>query len=325
MKVSVLIITYNQEEFIAQAINSALMQEVSFDYEIIIGEDASTDRTREIVLEFEKKYPDQIRVLLHDRVGAERDRALGLGGRTGFLKCLQACRGQYVALLDGDDYWTDVHKLQKQVDFLESHPDFAICCHNVTVFYEDGSKEPANLIPPDQKEVSTLEDLLFINFIPTCSVVFRRGLFDEFPDWYQTLRIGDWPMHIMNAQHGKIRFLNEAMAAYRVHQGGVWSSTGPASQRLEVIRMLDHLNGYLGYKYKKQISAAKAEWYHQLAQISYGEGDIALGRNYLKKHFWYGDVRKKRNLLSLLVKLRAPVVYRSLRAMRDFARSLTTN
>src|SRR6266478_2690508 len=123
MKVSVLMTTYNQEAFIAQAIDSILMQEVGFDYEIIVGEDASSDRTREIVLEFQKRHPNQIRVLLRDPIDAERDRAAGVGGKRGFVNGLQACQGKYIALLDGDDYWTDIHKLQKQVDFLESHPD----------------------------------------------------------------------------------------------------------------------------------------------------------------------------------------------------------
>jgi glycosyltransferase involved in cell wall biosynthesis len=321
MKVSVLIITYNQEEFIAQAINSALMQEVSFDYEIIIGEDASTDRTREIVLELEKEYPDRIRVLLHDRLAAERDRALGLGGRAGFLKCLEACRGQYVALLEGDDYWIDVHKLQKQVDFLESDPDFAICCHNVTVFYEDGSKEPANLIPPDQKEVSTLEDLLFINFLPTCSVVFRRGLFGVLPEWYSSLTIGDWPLHIMNARHGKIGYINEVMGVYRVHHSGFWTSMDPLPKLFEIIRMLDYIDGYLDRQYSRQIKAAKANWYNEVLRVCYDKGNLNVKRHQVGKLFWYCDPAGRRKLVSLLLRQRAPAVYRSLRTLRSFAHS----
>jgi len=113
MKVSILIVTYNHEEYVASAINSVLMQDVSFDYEIVIGEDASTDRTREIVLEFQERYPDKIRALLRDAADAESDRAAGVGGKRGFVNGLKACKGQYVALLDGDDYWTDPRKLQK--------------------------------------------------------------------------------------------------------------------------------------------------------------------------------------------------------------------
>src|SRR5467141_3301249 len=140
MKVSVLITTYNQEDFIAQAINSVLSQEVNFAYEIVIGEDASTDRTREMVLEFQAENPDKIRVLLRDPVAAERDRSAGVGGKRGFVNGLRACQGEYVALLECDAYWTDIQKLQKQVDFLENHPEYALCFHNATMVWEDGTK-----------------------------------------------------------------------------------------------------------------------------------------------------------------------------------------
>src|SRR5438552_12195437 len=153
MKVSVSVITYNQEEFIAQAIDSILQQEVDFDYEVVIGEDASTDGTREIVLDFEKRYPDRIRVLLRDHAGAESDRAAGLGGKTNFVQGLKACRGEYIALLDGDDYWTDPGKLQRKGDLLDNHLNFAISCHKGRRFYEVETKEPTNLLPHIQKKV----------------------------------------------------------------------------------------------------------------------------------------------------------------------------
>jgi len=324
MKVSVLVLAYNQESYVTQAIDSILMQEVAFDYEIVIGEDASTDRTRQVVLGFQKRYPDRIRVLLREAVDAERDRAVGLGGKTNFVHSLRACRGHYIALLDGDDYWTDTHKLQKQVDFLDTHPDFAICCHNVTMFYEDGSKEPVNLIPPDYREVSTIEDLFFVNFIPTCSAVFRRGLFRELPAWFFTLKLGDWPLHILNARHGKIKYIDEVMGAYRVHQAGVWSSQSPVDRLLELVKMVDYLDDYLNHKYRKQIRSAKANWYHEIAEICYTQHEVALGRTYLARYFWHSGFQQRRNLVSLFLRLHAPTIYKSLRALRNFARSLTT-
>ena len=325
MKVSVLIVTYNHAEYIASAINSVLMQEVSFDYEIVIGEDASTDGTRAIVLEFEKEYPDKIRALLRDPVDAETDRAAGVGGKGGFVKGLQACKGQYVALLDGDDYWTDPHKLQKQVDFLDSHSDFAICCHNVSMLFEDRSIEPANLFPPDQKEISTIEDLFFSNVIPTCSVLFRRGLFAELPDWFYTMKIGDWPIHILNAQHGGIRYFPEAMAVYRVHQGGFWSGWTPVGRGLEVIRMLDHVDAYLGFEYKKQIRAGKAAWYYRLAETSHIQGDRVNARIFLKKYFSLGGLKIRMEVLSLLLRMETPALYKRLITLRDFVRSAASN
>ncbi len=121
MKVSVLVVTYNHENYIVQAIDSILAQEVNFDYEILIIEDCSTDRTRSIVLDLQAKYPERIRLSL-----AEQNECSNKRFATEFL----ASPAEYVATLDGDDYWTSPHKLQKQVDFLDAHPECAICFHN---------------------------------------------------------------------------------------------------------------------------------------------------------------------------------------------------
>jgi glycosyltransferase involved in cell wall biosynthesis len=124
MKLSVAMITYNHERFIAQAIESVLAQKVDFDYEIVIGEDCSTDGTRAVIMDFQRRCPDRIVVLLRERnIGAMRN----LAGT------IAACRGKYLAVLEGDDYWTCANKLQKQVDFLDKHPDWAVCCTRAEV------------------------------------------------------------------------------------------------------------------------------------------------------------------------------------------------
>lgn len=316
--VDIVMPTYNHERFVAQAIESVLTQKTEFESRLTICDDGSTDRTQAIVREYAQKYPLLIRpVLASEHIGILHKDRLS-------IRVLTGCTAKYVALLEGDDYWTDPYKLQKQVDFLESHPDFAICHHNVTVIYEDGSKEPANLLPPDQPAVRSLEDLILDNFIQTNSAVFRRGLFGEFPEWFYFVRCGDWLIHIMNAQHGKIGYINEVMAAYRVHQGGFWSSMNLADKLLEMIKILDYIDVYLDFKYRKQVRTAKARCYHSLAQICYAEGDMALRRNYSGKVFWYGGFQEWRNLLSLLLRQRAPIIYRSLIMLRDFARSVTT-
>ena len=130
-----------------------------------------------------------------------------------FALTLQTAPGQYIACLDGDDYWTSPHKLQKQVNFLDNHLECSICFHNVDVVYDDGSIEthPFHMQEPrysistfEPKQISTLEDLVGGNFLQTCSVMFRNRLFDEIPDWYYGLLLGDCPLHILNADHVKI-------------------------------------------------------------------------------------------------------------------------
>ncbi|NCD09785.1 MAG: glycosyltransferase family 2 protein, partial [Negativicutes bacterium] len=131
---SVWVVVYNHEAFVRQALDSILMQKVTFDYEIVIGEDRSTDRTRDIVIEYQHLHPDKIRLRL------ARENLYSQGLKPG-IGVLAVSRGKYIAMLEGDDYWTDPLKLQKQVDFLEAHPDYSLCGHNTKIIYEnDGGR-----------------------------------------------------------------------------------------------------------------------------------------------------------------------------------------
>lgn len=215
MKVSVSLITYNHEEFVAKALDSVLMQKTDFDYEIVIGEDCSTDNTRNIIIDYQKRYPDKLRLLLNEK---------NLGAYNNIVQVLDACKGKYVAFLEGDDYWTSPDKLQKQVDYLESHPECVLCFHNVEIIYKDGSDATQNYCPADQKEISTVEDLLIKNFIPTCSKMYRNGLLADHPHWFSVISMGDWPSSILLALHGNIGYINENMGAYIIHSSGAWSN-----------------------------------------------------------------------------------------------------
>src|SRR5215212_7904518 len=191
MRVSVSLLTYNHERYVAQAIESVLAQR-GVDFELVVSEDHSTDGTRAIVEEYAARHPDRIRVLPSPQ---------NVGMTRAFARGIEAARGTYVALLDGDDYWTSPDKLRLQTDFLDAHPECAICFHNVTVVYEDGSSEPHPFHSPEPhhylsrampKPVSTLADVAPGNFMQTCSVMFRRGLFGEFPAWFDRLAVADW-------------------------------------------------------------------------------------------------------------------------------------
>jgi glycosyltransferase involved in cell wall biosynthesis len=258
-KVSVLIITYNHEKYIAQAVESALHQEVNFPYEIVIGEDCSTDHTRNILKDLSTANPERIRLFLRQNKGG------GLPGKSNFVETLKACQGQYVALLDGDDYWTDVRKLRKQVDFLDTNPDFAVSFHNVKVSYEDECQEPWNYCSTNQKEISTLEDLLDRNFIATSSTVFRRDRLGELPGWFSELKTGDWALHILNARNGKVGYINEVMSVYRIHQAGYWSKQDTIQSTLDEIAMFKVLLKYLPRKYKGQVKSHLASLFYRLA------------------------------------------------------------
>lgn len=278
IKVSVLIITYNHENFIIQALDSVLMQQTNFVYEIVIGEDCSTDSTCYILQDYRQRYPDIIKLLINKK---------NLGMTQNFEQTLLHCQGQYVALLEGDDYWSSKHKLQKQVDFLDNHPECVICFHNTQVIYQDKDRSSHNYPASEQKQISDLTDLLKNNFLATPSVMFRRGLFDYLPSWFHNLKMGDWTLHILNAQFGKIGYINQVMATYRVHSMGVWSSTSYTLQLRRSIDMLNIINHHFGFKYNRLISYSILKHYQKLVFSSLEKLQIQDGFHYFLKVLQY--------------------------------------
>ncbi len=164
MKLSVFVVTYNQEKYIRQCLDSILMQEVDFDYEVVIGEDHGTDDTRAICEEYAEKYP-KVRLLpLTENLGIVKN----------WKRVLSECTGEFVAMCEGDDYWMDPRKLQKQVSFLESHKEFSICCHNVKDLNIYTGHFIDDRFTYQTQERTTIYDLSKGNYIRTVSVVFRN-------------------------------------------------------------------------------------------------------------------------------------------------------
>lgn len=287
-KVSVALITYNHAVFIAQAIESVLMQKTNFDCELVIGEDDSSDGTREIVKSYKEQYPDKIRLLLN-----ERNKVIYINGRpTGrwnFVNTLQHCTGQYVALLEGDDYWTSSHKLQKQVDYLDAHSECSMCCHNVMQLYEDRSLKPHNIHPFVRKQVYSLGDLLRGNFIATCSLVYRNHLLSEFPDWFYTVAMADWPFFMMIAQYGDIGYLDEAMGIYRIHGKGIWSTVNKSENLRGLASVYQAMLAHLDSSYAPLVKSALFFNRYQSARI---EGDWFTALYNLSKSFLISPLRQ---------------------------------
>lgn len=219
-KLSICCITYNHAKFIRQALDGFMMQKTNFPFEIIIHDDASTDGTADIIREYEKKYPDIIRVTYQ----TENQWSKGIDVLKAFV--YPKIQGQYVALCEGDDYWIDENKLQKQVDFLDTHPEFNVCFHPVKVIWEDNRASESIFPKPKfrfNKDILTLQDLLKHNFIQTNSVMYRWRLKDQENLVPNDILPGDWFLHLLHAQTGKIGFLSDVMAVYRRHAGGIWT------------------------------------------------------------------------------------------------------
>jgi glycosyltransferase involved in cell wall biosynthesis len=219
LMVSVCCTTYNHKDFISQTIESFLMQETNFRYEIVVGDDCSTDGTTEILKSYKEKYPDMIKIIY-----PEKNR----GAHLNTINTLSACEGKYIALCDGDDFWTSPQKLQKQVDFLENNPEYIICCHYTRVI--DINNNTLNLEPNPVPLEYTYHDLLVGRQVETktATVVYHNipevhELFQA--PWYTSCYAADkfFKLFATFNTGRKIYVMPEVMSCYRNHAGGIWS------------------------------------------------------------------------------------------------------
>jgi glycosyltransferase involved in cell wall biosynthesis len=245
--VSVRVATYNHEKYIIQCLEGILMQRTQFPFEVIIGEDCSTDRTREIVKEYQKKHPEIIRVITSEQ---------NVGSMQNNLRIQAACRGQYHAYCEGDDYWIDPLKLQKQVNFMETHPDYVMCFHNVLVLSEDKSEPASFICPPDLPRKITVIDLLQRQmFIQTGSVLVRNPMLAVLPEWRSKVWCGDLVQRLWCTQQGPVGYLDELMSVYRKHSGGLTTTIYSDINRAcnDAIYIYEQFNQYTDYQYNDLI------------------------------------------------------------------------
>jgi glycosyltransferase involved in cell wall biosynthesis len=260
MKVSVTIITYNQKNFIGKAIDSALMQETTFPVEILVGDDCSTDGTRDIIRDYEARYPGRVIGVLHNR-------NMGKNGGINCLETLKRTKGEYWAIMDGDDYWTDPLKLQKEADYLDAHPECSMVFHNARVTFEDGS--PSYLLNgPAMKPFYTVDDLVGeeeIWFMATSSQMYRN-IIPEYPTWFRESSSGDIPRLILKAKLGNIGYIPDVMSVYRKNRAG---ASYHDNERDEVflrnrIEMYSNINRELNYKYNRVLTKNIARYYRMM-------------------------------------------------------------
>lgn len=284
--VSVCMITYNHEPYIAEAIEGVLMQQTDFPIELVIGEDCSTDRTREICLEYQRKHPELIRLLLNEK---------NIGMMPNFVQTLQACRGKYVALCEGDDYWTDPLKLQKQVDFLEQNPEFIGSFHDCIIYNENDKSSHLRI---GERIINTQPDLASIiiqNNLATASLVFRNTLNpDFFPSWYNSVAKGDYALVVLLAEYGPFKYINAPMSVYRLHTGGVWSQL----KRLQTVQHDLHFYNCLYSHFtdktiKNIISAKRKNVYYKYAIEYIKSGNLFNSLKYLLQSYPFSSTDRE--------------------------------
>jgi len=243
--VSVFCITYNHVNFIRDAIEGFLMQETTFPVEIFIHDDASTDGTAKIVREYAEKYPHLFWTLLQ----TENQWSKG-NPNPYFFKLMQQQRGEFIALCEGDDYWTRKDKLQQQVNFLRLNNDCALCHH--LVFYEGAEiKEDQRFFPAPKYHRKKIQgfELASGNFIKTCAILYRRKWInvEKLNRITAGIRLGDWPLFAILSQFGAIGYLENCMAVYRIHAGGVWTGATPAERSDDGFVVAQRLSNELVY------------------------------------------------------------------------------
>jgi len=209
-------ITYNHENYIREAIEGVLMQICNFDMELILSNDCSTDSTNTVIQDVLQNHPkaSMIKHTNHKK---------NLGMMPNFIQTLEQCNGKYIAICEGDDYWTDPLKLQKQVDFLEGNKGYGICFHNTTQL-NTFNLEKSNVIPDVKKNsVYTLEDYIKSNRTTTCSIVFKRELLGGIPSWLYKVQFGDLGLIflVMYNSNKKGMVLKDNMGVYRIHENGI--------------------------------------------------------------------------------------------------------
>jgi glycosyltransferase involved in cell wall biosynthesis len=247
---SVCLITYNHVKYINQAIDSILEQQTNFDWEIIIADDYSIDGTREILLDYQKKYPKLIRLILQEQnVGAARN----------WIDLITSPKAKYIAYFEGDDYWTDPLKLQKHVDFLEANPDYSAVTAN-TMFLNDGIlkynyTETKELWLKTKFPITLTYKDIASRIAPHTSTWLFRNNIKAFPPSFLNFYVGDMPLFLMICDMGKVRYFNEIVSVYRVHDNGAIGKIKKNATLINLrshFEMLTEVNLFLNNKYKKE-------------------------------------------------------------------------
>lgn len=294
-RVSITLVTYNHAPFIAQAIDSVLEQATTFPTEIVIGEDGSTDGTREICMRYAEQRPDVIRLFLRDRsvsILTDDSRTRVLNGH--FTR--MSARGEYVALLEGDDYWTDSSKLRRQVECLDADPRRAGCFTNARIVNEAEPNERQLHYPDEGVTGRALEaaplpsddvsvrQLILQRRILIMTWMIRRRVLHGLPPWYYDIPYCDRALAVLAAERGPIRYLRKVTTVYRRHAGGMWTGATDVPAKHEAsATVFSRLNRHLGPAYGQATRSMVAKQYLTIAKHCLKTHDGARAEFYAAK------------------------------------------
>lgn len=252
--VSINCVTYNHEKYIVAAIESFLMQKTNFAFEILIYDDASTDSTAKIIKEYQAKYPDVIKPIY------QTENQYSKGVNVTYFN-LNRVKGKYIANCEGDDFWVDPHKLQKQVDYMEMHPECTLCTHAAHKISPDNTPLRDSVRLNKGSKIFTVEDVIGRGggLFPTNSMLYPARFVQNRPAFCEKALATDYPLTIYLALNGTVYYIDAMMSSYRVNVQGSWTRRMKSSISMRVehyekrIEMFNLLNEYTDYKYDNLI------------------------------------------------------------------------
>ena len=317
--ISIICTAYNHEKYIAKAIEGFLMQETEYDYEILIHDDASTDKTADIIRQYELKYPEIIKAVYQ----TENQYSKGVKISRTFLH--PKAKGKYVAICEGDDYWTDKSKLQLQVKYMESHPECTLCFHaSEAININTGKKRIIR--PYKRDQICSIEDIILgqgTHYCATNSMLFPSEFALERPEFMKAIEVGDYPRRLLLASKGTVYYIDRVMSVYQTGVKGSWTTTrskeianGDYTNAIKfqnMIKNMMHLyDEYTNYKYSDVISLkleiSEAKFLRRTGQY------IEL-KNRRYQRYWNGlnFISKTKLLLAMYI----PTFYNGLKTIKN--------
>lgn len=305
-------VTYNHAKYIRNALDSFLMQKTDFKFEILVHDDASTDGTSDIIREYAQRYPH----LVFPLIQTENQYSRGIDNISGAFNFPRA-RGKYIFMCDGDDYFLSPHKLQRQVNYMEAHPECTLCIHSATIDLVGKAVTESQMRPYRGNRIISPEEIVDkTSGYAMSSMAFPAWLVRNLPDYYVDCPVGDTPIQLMAAAKGYGYYMDEAMSAYRVGVSGSWTAEGKAGdykakqkayyQRMK--RTYDQFNEATGGKFKEAADSACVRTYY-LTMVNTKVFDEVFSKKYKR----YLKELTPRTRFFLWLEYRMPGLYHKLR------------
>lgn len=310
-QVSVLMLAYGHAPFIAEAIESVLNQRCEESFELLIGEDASGDGTLDICRDYAARHPGVVRLVTS---------AKNVGMHRNFARLWYRARGPFIAFCEGDDYWTDPEKLDRQLVWFAEHPDGALCGSDCERLVGDGAgawKSAGLAMPSVRKEGYTLADLLRHYTFHFSTVMVRKDRM-RFPRWLWDVYCVDRPLYLLAAQQGAVGHVGGVTSRYREHRGGAWSQRPPLERAAASQALFRRFEQHLGHAYRDVVRDALAAilWSYMASALE--AGDLAAARRLFWQVLGRGLPRSVRrrplSVPTVFCRAHLPRLYRALRA-----------